>query len=68
MDFIIDFNIRREVRVLIPIYTGCIKKLNRFEIALNFVKQLLVSRFLLHAIYGMQLSYSSKFRVVVSGE
>jgi hypothetical protein len=24
-------------------YTGCIKKLNRFEIALNFAKQLLVS-------------------------
>jgi hypothetical protein len=23
--------------------------------------------FLLHAIYGMQLSYSSKFRVAVSG-
>ena len=27
------------------IYTGCIKKLNRFEIALNFAKQLVVSRF-----------------------
>jgi hypothetical protein len=25
--------------------TGCIKKLNRFEIALNFAKQLLVSSF-----------------------
>jgi hypothetical protein len=24
-------------------------------------------QFLLHAIYGMQLSYSSKFRVAVSG-
>jgi hypothetical protein len=27
-------------------YTGCVKKLNRFEIALNFAKQLLVSSFL----------------------
>ena len=27
-------------------YTGCIKKVNRFEIALNFAKQLLVSSFL----------------------
>ena len=27
-------------------YTGCIKKLNRFEIAFNFAKQLLVSKFL----------------------
>jgi hypothetical protein len=26
--------------------TGCIKKLNRFEIALNFAKQQLVSSFL----------------------
>jgi hypothetical protein len=26
-------------------YTGCIKKLNRFEIALNFAKQQLVSSF-----------------------
>jgi hypothetical protein len=33
-------------KTLVHYTTGCIKKLNRFEIALNFEKQLSVSSFL----------------------
>jgi hypothetical protein len=40
------------------------KQLNKT--AYNFSVSLILIPFLLHAIYGMQLSYSSKFRIVVS--
>ena len=34
------------VSLPVLLYTGCIKKLNRYEFALNFAKQLLISSFL----------------------
>jgi hypothetical protein len=46
------------------LWTYCICR----HILLSYVVSVCRQQFLLHAIYGMQLSYSSKFRVVVSGE
>ena len=42
-------------------YSGCIKKLNRFEIALNFAKQLLVSSFFMYiASLGTYIMYNDE--------